>query len=91
MLNSYFSNHTFPSVRTVIVPEHGQDILRCCPGARKVVCNHGDGSKIITAIGKCCKKVQAVEGIQANTNFIKRVFLFQCRRDFFFLRPLYLK
>jgi hypothetical protein len=72
-LKFHFEGHTFPTVRTIIVPDHGHDILRCCPEARKVVCNYGDGSRIITAIGKYCKNVEIVEDIKPDKNFLKRM------------------
>lgn len=73
MITDYFQRHTFPQIRTVIVPEQGHEILRCCPNARKVICNYGDGSKIITGLAKCCKNIEVVEGITANKNFLKRL------------------
>ncbi|KAF9444616.1 hypothetical protein P691DRAFT_807122 [Macrolepiota fuliginosa MF-IS2] len=73
MLKSHFENHTFPAVRTIIVPDHGHEILRCCTEVRKVVCNDGNGSKLVTAIAKCCPKVEVVEGIDADKNILKRL------------------
>lgn len=74
MLKDNFSGHSFPTVRTAIVPDHGHEILRCCPRVRKVICNYGDGSKLVTAIAKCCKEVEVVEGINADKNILKRAF-----------------
>ncbi|KAJ3554440.1 hypothetical protein NP233_g12424 [Leucocoprinus birnbaumii] len=73
MLKSHFEGHTFPQVRTVVIPEHGHEVMRCCPNARKVICNYGDGSKIITGMTKFLKNVEVVEGILADKNFLKRL------------------
>lgn len=75
MLKDHFEGHTFPAIQTVIVPDHSHQILRCCIGARKVVCNYGDGSKLVTAIAKRCPKVDVVEGIDADKNIVKRELL----------------
>ncbi len=75
VLSLYFKDHSFPTVRSIIVPEHGHGILRCCPEARKVICNKGNGSKIITTMAKWCRKVEIVEGIDADKNYMKRTSL----------------
>lgn len=73
ILKTHFDGHRFPNVRSIIVPEHGHEILRCCPEVRKVICNAGNGSKVVTAIAKCCRKVEVLEGIGADENVVKRM------------------
>jgi hypothetical protein len=61
----------FPRIRTLIIPGHCNDILKCCPQVTKVWCNRGDGSKLVTAITKYCKEVQEMRGFSADETLVK--------------------
>ena len=60
-----------PKIHTLIIPEHCHGILKSCPHVTKVWCNRGDGSTLVTAIGKYCKEVQEMRGFSADGNLIK--------------------
>jgi hypothetical protein len=57
-----FKGIVLPRIRTLIIPGHCQDILKCCPQVTKVWCNYGDGSKLVTVIAEYCKEVQEMRG-----------------------------
>jgi hypothetical protein len=63
----------FPRMRTLIIPGHCHEILKCCPHVTKVWCNHSDGSKLVTAISKYCKEVQEMRGFSAGERLVKSV------------------
>lgn len=71
-LKNAFEGRSFPAIQTVILPSHAHNILRCCKEARVVICNFGDGSKLISAIAKECKNVERLEGISPDMNMLKR-------------------
>ncbi len=68
MLKTHFEGHHLPTIRTIILPGHAHEILRICPEVRKVVCNDGDCSKLISAIAKKCKNVEVLEGFSASSS-----------------------
>ncbi|GLB42809.1 hypothetical protein LshimejAT787_1202580 [Lyophyllum shimeji] len=72
-LKNAFEGHKFPAIRTVVLPSHAHNVLRCCPEARTVVCNCDDGSKLVSAIAKECKKVQRLEGFSIDEKMMKRI------------------
>jgi hypothetical protein len=61
-LKNGFANTNIPSVRKIILPSWAHEVLRCCPEVTHVICNRGDGSKLISAIAKSCKKVEILDG-----------------------------
>ena len=64
-LKSAFEGRTFPSVQTVVVPDHAHNVLRSCSICQ---CNFGSGTALqalaalVIALAKECKKVQVIEG-----------------------------
>jgi hypothetical protein len=67
-----FQGVVLPRIRTLIIPGHCHEILKCCPKVTKVWCNRSDGSKLVTVIAKYCKEVQEMRGFYANDeNMIK--------------------
>ncbi|KAG8720875.1 hypothetical protein FRC09_008842 [Ceratobasidium sp. 395] len=59
-LKDAFKGSTFPSIRTVIMPNCAHEILRCCPGVESVTCNEDDGGKLVSALLEAgCSKLQA--------------------------------
>ncbi|KIJ48934.1 hypothetical protein M422DRAFT_777788 [Sphaerobolus stellatus SS14] len=70
-LKNAFEGSTFPSIRKITLPSCAHNILRCCPNVTFVKCVEEDGSKLIGAITKSCKKVEALERIEPNTNVVK--------------------
>ena len=71
-LKKVFEGRSFPSIRTVVLPTHAHEILRCCKNARVVICNHGDGSQLLTAMAQGNKKVEKLEGFMPDDNQAKR-------------------
>ena len=71
-LKKVFEGRSFPSIQTVILPTHAHEILCCCKDARVVVCNHGDGSQLLTAMAKGNKKVERLEGFMPGDRQAKR-------------------
>lgn len=63
-LRDAFNGFEFPSVETVVLPTQAHHILRCCPNAKKVVCNDGDASQLISAVRARCKGVEVFEGLR---------------------------
>ncbi|KAJ7686696.1 hypothetical protein B0H17DRAFT_1204121 [Mycena rosella] len=65
-LKKGFANTSLPTVRKIILPPWAHEVLRCCPEVTHVICNGDDyrGEKLVSAIAKCCKKVEIVEGFQ---------------------------
>ncbi|KAJ7686701.1 hypothetical protein B0H17DRAFT_1071613 [Mycena rosella] len=63
-LKNGFANTSLPTVRKIILPSWAHEVLRCCPEVTHVICNGDDGGKLVSAIAKCCKKVEIVEGFQ---------------------------
>ena len=57
-----FQGVVLPRMRTLIIPGHCHEILKCCPQVTKVWCNRGDGSQLVTVIAKYCKEVQEMRG-----------------------------
>jgi hypothetical protein len=74
-LKQAFEGRSFPSIRTVILPTHAHEVMRCCKEATTVICNYGDGSQIATAIAKGNKKVERLEGFSPDENLMKRWFI----------------
>ena len=72
ILKEVFDGHVFPQVRTIALPSHAHNILRCCPEVRKVICiNRMDSSALVTAIAKVCKKVEEIEGFIGTENVMR--------------------
>ena len=61
----------FPRMRTLIIPEHCHEILKCCPQVTNVWCNRGDGGKLVTVIAKYCKEVKEMRGFSPNEKLVK--------------------
>jgi hypothetical protein len=62
----------FPRIRrTLIIPGHCREILKCCPQVTKVWCNRGDGSELVTVIANCCKEVQEMRGFSADERLVE--------------------
>jgi hypothetical protein len=61
----------FHRIRTLIIPGHCHEILKCCPQVTKVWCNRSDGSKLVTVIAKYCKEVQEMRGFSADEKLVK--------------------
>lgn len=72
ILKDHFEGHTFPTIRTAVMPSHAHNILRCCPEVKTVICNYGDGSQLVSAIAKHCKKVETIEGFIIDEKMMKR-------------------
>ncbi|KAG8785220.1 hypothetical protein FRC12_017832, partial [Ceratobasidium sp. 428] len=72
-LKDAFKGSTFPSIRTVIMPNCAHEILRCCPGVESVTCNEDDGGKLVSALLEAgCSKLQAVRGLYPSPTTLKR-------------------
>ncbi|KAF8646023.1 hypothetical protein AX16_007448 [Volvariella volvacea WC 439] len=69
----HFEGHILSTIRTVVLPSHAHNVLRCCPEARKVVCNYDDGSKLVSAIAKECRKVEEMAGFKPDQKMMKRI------------------
>ena len=63
-LKDAFHSKQYPQIRTIIVPSCAHNILRACPNVVDVTCNEDDGSKLLTAITKECKKVEVLDGFR---------------------------
>ncbi|KAH0580390.1 hypothetical protein H2248_001891 [Termitomyces sp. 'cryptogamus'] len=72
-LKNAFGQHKIPQVRTIVLPDYAHNVLRACPEVRVVMCNCEEGSKLIGAIAKECKKVQVLRGFYPNVNMMKRI------------------
>ncbi|THH13226.1 hypothetical protein EW146_g6967 [Bondarzewia mesenterica] len=76
-LKTAFEGHTYPGVRTIILPTCAHEILKCCPGVEIVICTEGGGSQIISAIVKFKQSnLTVLEGIwwdEARTKRIAKV------------------
>ncbi|KAG5340348.1 hypothetical protein C0989_002078 [Termitomyces sp. Mn162] len=70
-LKNAFGQHKIPQVRTIVLPDYAHNVLRACPEVRVVMCNCEEGSKLIGAIAKECKKVQVLRGFYPNVNMMK--------------------
>lgn len=57
-----FEGHTFPQIRTVILPVVAHNLLRCCPEVKEVTCTSGDCQLVLSTIAKSCKKVEIFNG-----------------------------
>ncbi|KAF8159183.1 hypothetical protein B0H34DRAFT_654539 [Crassisporium funariophilum] len=74
MLKSAFQGQIFPQVRTIVLPSYAHHILRCCPEVRTIVCcSWDDGSQLVSAMGKICRKVETVEGFRVDDKIMKRI------------------
>ncbi|CAA7269121.1 unnamed protein product [Cyclocybe aegerita] len=76
MFKGAFEGRSFPQIRTVVLPSQAHHVLRCCPEARRVICNSYDhGSQLVSAIAKNCKKVEVIEGLHwwHGDNTIERI------------------
>jgi hypothetical protein len=65
-LKNGFEGFSLPNVRKIILPAQAHEVLRCCPEVRHVICTGWDASKLVSAIAKCCKKVEILEGFDLN-------------------------
>ncbi|RXW19550.1 hypothetical protein EST38_g6304 [Candolleomyces aberdarensis] len=63
-LKEAFTGLNFPSVQTIVLPTQAHQVLRCCPNVKRVVCNDGDASQLISAVKAKCKDVEVFEGIR---------------------------
>ncbi|EDR02172.1 uncharacterized protein LACBIDRAFT_309861 [Laccaria bicolor S238N-H82] len=72
-LKSAFEGRTFPSVQTVVVPDHVHNVLRSCPEVRRVICNFGSGTALVKAIAKDCKKVEVIEDFHTDEKMMKQI------------------
>ncbi|KAJ7210544.1 hypothetical protein GGX14DRAFT_520560 [Mycena pura] len=74
-LKDNFAGISLPSIRKIILPSWAHEVLRCCPEVRHVVCSDGqkDESKLVSAIAKCCKKVEIIEWFWLQDNSVKRL------------------
>ncbi|KAG6907292.1 hypothetical protein DXG01_009485 [Tephrocybe rancida] len=72
-LKDAFEGHVIRQVRTVVLPDHAHNVLRSCPEVRSVVCNCGDGGKLVSAIQKECKKVEKLAGFGPDEKMMKRL------------------
>jgi hypothetical protein len=73
-IKTAFEGHTFPSVRTIIVPSCAHEILRRCPGVEDLTCNEDDGSKLIGALASAkCGNLKTLRGISPNKTQAKRM------------------
>ncbi|KIJ30610.1 hypothetical protein M422DRAFT_267863 [Sphaerobolus stellatus SS14] len=72
-LKKAFEGHSFPSIKKIILPSCAHEILRCCPEVTFMRNLEEDGSKIVGAINKCCKKVEILERVEPNAAMIKRI------------------
>ncbi|KIM73044.1 hypothetical protein PILCRDRAFT_829424 [Piloderma croceum F 1598] len=73
-IKTAFEGHTFPSVRTIIVPSCAHEILRRCPGVEDLTCNEDDGSKLIGALAWAkCGNLKTLRGISPNKAQAKRL------------------
>ncbi|KAF7309982.1 hypothetical protein MIND_00371000 [Mycena indigotica] len=73
-LKNGFANITLSNIQRIVLPDHAHEILRCCPEVRHVICMSSDGSKLVSAIGKCCKQVEIIEGFRLGEgNLLKRL------------------
>ena len=67
-----FRGVVLPGIRTLIIPGHCHEILKCCPQVTSVWCNSGDGSKLATVILRFCREVQEMRGFYPkDENFVK--------------------
>ena len=71
-LKEVFEGRSYPHIQTAVLPTLAHNVLRCCPAARTVICNAGDGSQLVTALAKGRKKVERLEGFDTNINLMKR-------------------
>ncbi|CAL1707387.1 unnamed protein product [Somion occarium] len=71
-LKNAFQGNTYPQIRTIALPDCAHNILRSCPDVIEVICNEGDGGKLVTSIGAACKKVEVVQDIWPQDGIAKR-------------------
>ncbi|KAG6833306.1 hypothetical protein H0H87_008938 [Tephrocybe sp. NHM501043] len=72
-LKNAFEGHTIRQVQTIVLPDHAHNVLRSCPEVRSVMCNYGDGGKLVSAIQKVCKKVERLDGFKPDDKLMKRL------------------
>ncbi|KDN38685.1 hypothetical protein RSAG8_09360, partial [Rhizoctonia solani AG-8 WAC10335] len=61
-----FGGKVFPTIQKVILPTCAHEILRCCPEVREVICNEGDGGRLVGAlVYNECKKLEVLRGVYA--------------------------
>ncbi|KAJ7464630.1 hypothetical protein FB451DRAFT_442814 [Mycena latifolia] len=74
-LKNGFANTRLTNVRKIILPSWAHEVLRCCPEVTYVICVDGsDSSKLVSAIAKCCKKVEILEGfVWHDEKLMKRI------------------
>ena len=77
-LKSAFEGRTFPSVQTVVVPDHAYNVLRSCPEVRRVICNFGSGTALVEVIAKECNKVEVIEDFHTDEEMMKRLLFLRC-------------
>ncbi|QRV90573.1 hypothetical protein RhiJN_18591 [Ceratobasidium sp. AG-Ba] len=72
-LKNAFEGSSFPSIRTVIMPNCAHEILRCCPHVESVTCNEDDGGKLASALVEAgCSTLQVARGFSLGPNHLKR-------------------
>ncbi|KAF7308299.1 hypothetical protein HMN09_00677900 [Mycena chlorophos] len=71
-LKKGFENISLPTIQCVVVPDHGHEILRCCPEVKHVICTSADGSKLVSAIGKCCPKVEIIQDFDISGDNLRK-------------------
>ncbi|KAJ6620579.1 hypothetical protein B0H10DRAFT_1791457 [Mycena sp. CBHHK59/15] len=71
-LKNGFAGISLPNVRQLILPSWAHEILRCCPEVRHVICTADDGGKLVSAIAKCCKKVEILEGFHFDDEKVRK-------------------
>ena len=65
-LRNAFRSVSIPQIRTIILPSGAHPILRSCPNVQDVTCNEGNGLKLISAMAKSSRNVEAIDGIYIN-------------------------
>ncbi|KAG9090901.1 hypothetical protein FRC07_011987, partial [Ceratobasidium sp. 392] len=72
-LKDAFKGSSFPSVRTVVMPNCAHEILRCCPEVESITCNEDDGGKLVAAVVEAgCSKLQVVKNVFPGPTVLKR-------------------
>ncbi|PPQ70344.1 hypothetical protein CVT24_013005 [Panaeolus cyanescens] len=73
-LKNAFEGRVFPQIQVIYLPTAAHHLLRSCPNVVNVTCNsQDDGSTIVGALKKYCKKVEEVKGIYESGNILKRL------------------
>jgi len=70
-----FKKVSLANIRTLAVPDYCHEILRSCPNVVKVQCTDDSGSKLVSAVGKCCKQLEEMAGLDPDGTVVKREFV----------------